>query len=265
MSIVDEEPTHRINRKGSRVDVSPPARQWLLPLLTSSVGSKILTALTGIVLTGFVIGHLIGNLKLFWGPESINSYAQFLKSTGPLLWIARLGLLAALVLHMTLAIRLKRRAVAARPVAYRNPATVQATIASRTMIWTGIVIFVFLIIHLAHFTFGIFGMADGVKYLDLKDDKGRHDVYRMVVAGFSVPAYALIYLLAQVALFLHLRHGVASVFQTLSLNGTSCRTFLNQLAIVVAAFVTVGNSLIVFAVWGGLVTDTHSLFWEASK
>ena len=125
------------------------------------------------------------------------------------------------MLHLVLAIRLKLRSVAARPVAYQFPGNVQATIASRTMIWTGIVVGLFTLFHLAHFTFGwVHGaeVAPGkvVNYLELKDDKGRHDVYRWWSPG-SHPMLVVLYVLAQVALFVHLLHGIQSSFQTLGL------------------------------------------------
>src|SRR5438045_3079879 len=127
-------------------------------LLDSSVGAKVLVALTGLGLVGFVIVHMVGNLKLLpGGPESrdaINGYAYFLKhDLGAWLWVFRAGLLGIFVLHLALAIRLKARSAAARPVGYAYPRTAQATLASRTMIWTGVVILLFVLFHLAHYTF----------------------------------------------------------------------------------------------------------------
>ena len=157
------------------------AAPFLSALLDSSVGAKILVALTGLGLVSFVVFHMIGNLKVFQGPDAINAYAYFLKhSLGALIWIARAGLLAIFVLHLALAIRLTLRSRAARPIPYQFPGSVQATAASRTMIWTGVVVGLFILYHLAHFTFG---WLHGVN-LSTLDDKGRADGYAMVIAGF---------------------------------------------------------------------------------
>ena len=139
-----------------------------------------------------------------------------------LLWIARSGLLVLFVLHIVLAVRLKLRSVAARPVAYQYRRDVRSTTAGRTMIWTGIIIGLFTLFHLAHFTFGWVKEVETPSgefrnYLELTDEKGRHDVYAMVVAGFTEPWLAVLYIVAQLALFVHLMHGVQSSFQTLGL------------------------------------------------
>src|SRR5262249_46708832 len=234
------------------------AGQLLQAVLDSSVGAKVLVALTGLGLVTFVIAHMIGNLKLFQGPDAINAYAYFLKhDLGSLLWVARAGLLAIFVLHLALAIRLKLRSVAARPVPYQYPGTVQATLASRTMIWTGIVIGLFVLFHLAHYTFGWVKTADtptGSKnYLELTDAKGRHNVYEMTVAGFKNPAIAVFYLICQVVLFVHLRHGIPSTFQTLGLKNARFRGPIDVLGLVIALTILVGNCAIVLAVLFGYV------------
>jgi len=251
------------------------ARGFLSALLDSSVGAKILVALTGLGLVGFVVVHLVGNLKIFQGPEAINHYAHFLKhDLGLVLWLFRAGLLFVFVLHLALAIRLKLRSAAARPVGYAYPATIQAGVASRTMVWTGI------IIHLAHYTFGwvkpsVFDVpvlaADPaaplglrtvppgtpVPYLQLRDILGQHDVYSMTVAGFRNPVISVLYLVAQVILFVHLRHGIPSTFQTLGLKNVRFRGPIDVLGLLVALFVLAGNGAIVLAVWLGYVRPIH--------
>ena len=171
-------------------------------LVDSSVGAKILVALSGLGLTVYVVFHMIGNLKVFQGRDAINGYAYFLKhDLGMLLWIARGGLLAIFVLHIVLAMRLKLRSVAARPVAYQSSRDVQATIASRTMIWTGIVVGLFTLFHLAHFTFGwVKGVetSPGVvrNYLELN---GREGAARRVLDGrgrVHEPWLAMLYVAA---------------------------------------------------------------------
>lgn len=231
----------------------PNAGAFARAALESSVGAKVLVALTGLGLVGFVIGHMVGNLKLFQGPDAINSYAYALKHEfGVLVWAARAGLLAIFVLHIGLAIRLKRRAVAARPVPYQYPGSVQSGVASRTMIWTGLVILLFVVLHLAHYTFGWISTVDtpeGPKnYLQLTDGKGRHNVYEMTVAGFKQPAIAIFYVVCQVVLFVHLRHGIPSTFQTLGLKNARFRGAIDALGLLVALTILVGNCSIVLAV-----------------
>lgn len=243
--------------------VVPPgasAAPFLRRVLDSSVGGKILIALTGLGLVAFVVVHMIGNLKLLEGPAAINQYAYMLKHDfGILIWIARAGLLGTFVLHLLLAIRLKRRSLAARPVPYHHANTVQATLTSRTMIWTGLVVLLFVVFHLAHFTFGWVSQVETphgpVNYLELRDpDQPKwHNVYEMTVAGFRNPAIAVIYLVCQVVLFLHLRHGIPSTFQTLGLKNTRFRGAINGLGLLIALFVLVGNCTIVLAVLLGYV------------
>jgi len=246
------------------VPTGPNAGQFFQAVLNSSVGSKVLVALTGLGLVGFLIAHMIGNLKLFQGPEAINHYAYFLKhDIGALLWIARAGLLGIFVLHLSLAIRLKLRSVAARPVPYQFPGSVQAGVASRTMIWTGIIILLFTLFHLAHFTFGYVsgvsvtnistGEVEYRNYLELKDAKGRHNVYEMMVAGFKQPVLALLYIACQVVLFFHLRHGIPSTFQTLGLKNARFRGAIDVLGLAIALTILIGNCAIVLAVLFGNV------------
>jgi succinate dehydrogenase / fumarate reductase cytochrome b subunit len=242
------------------------AGEFVSALVDSSVGAKVLVALTGLGLVGFVVVHMVGNLKLLPGGaesrEAINSYAYFLKhELGAWLWVARAGLLGLFVLHLALAIRLKARSAAARPVGYAYPRTAQATVASRTMIWTGVVILLFVLFHLAHYTFGWVKQADtpagAMNYLDLKDPKGRHDVYEMTVAGFRNPVISVFYLVCQVVLFVHLRHGIPSTFQTLGLKNARFRGPIDVLGLVVALTILAGNVAIVLAVWFGYVPPLH--------
>ena len=245
---------------------SEPARgavPFLRAFFDSSVGAKITVALSGLGLVTFSIFHMIGNLKVFSGPDAINAYASFLKhDLGLLIWIARAGLLGIFVLHLTLAIRLALRSKAARPVPYAHPGSVQATVSSRTMIWSGAVVGLFILFHLAHYTFAlVHGAEDAtgqfVNYLDLKDHKGRHDVYRMLVAGFTTPWLAVLYIVAQVVLFVHLLHGVQSSFQTLGLKNGRFRPVIRVLGFAVAATVLLGNLAIVIGVWAGLAPPLY--------
>jgi succinate dehydrogenase / fumarate reductase cytochrome b subunit len=128
---------------------------WLLDFWRSSIGGKVTMAITGVLLFGFVVVHLLGNLLLLSGPDAINAYAKWLFDKGVLLWLARLGLLAVFVLHVVTGIRLARANKQARPVAYSKQSTVQATFASRSMVLTGLTMLVFVVYHLLHFTFGV--------------------------------------------------------------------------------------------------------------
>src|SRR5262245_33826735 len=187
---------------------------WLKPFATTSVGMKATTAVTGFLLTGFVIVHLIGNLQVlpvFGGRDGINSYAESIKKLGPLLWVARGGLLTLFAVHIYMALTLAGRAQAARPVRYQYPGTIQASVASVTMPWTGLAVLAFGIFHLAHFTFGwvtttratdpVSSAIIDANYLSLVDPAGRHDVYSMVVAGFRNPVIAIIYIIAMGVLY----------------------------------------------------------------
>ena len=162
------------------------------------------------------------------------------------------------MLHIALAVRLKLRSVAARPVVYHFHRYAQATFASRTMIWTGIVVGLFTLFHLAHFTFG---WVNGVEvepgkvvpYLELRDTKDplKQDVYSMVVAAFTTPWLAILYLAAQIALFIHLMHGVQSAFQTLGLKNRRFARAIWWFGFLIALTVLAGNVLIVVGVWAG--------------
>ena len=236
---------------------------FLWAFFDSSVGAKVTVALTGLGLVGFTIFHMIGNLKVFSGPDSINAYASFLKhDLGLLIWLFRGGLLAIFVLHLALAIRLTLRSKKARPVPYAYPGSVQATVSSRTMIWSGAVVGLFVLFHLAHFTFAWVhgtevrnpsapGGWEWKNYLELKDAKGRHDVYSMVVAGFTTPWLSVLYIVAQVVLFVHLLHGVQSAFQTLGLKNSRFASAIRLLGFTVATVILVGNVAIVVGVWAG--------------
>jgi succinate dehydrogenase / fumarate reductase cytochrome b subunit len=252
--------TSAINPKGPLLTRGATALGWADTYLTSTVGQKIVIGLTGTGLVLFVVAHMIGNLKLFGGPESINAYAYFLKhDIGVLLWIARGGLLATFALHIYLALRLKVKAVAARPVEYAVRRYAQANPAAATMVWTGIVVGAFTLFHLAHYTFGWVHdveFANGMRmnYLDLRDDYDRPDVYNMMISGFSTWWIAVIYLLAQVLLFVHLTHGIPSAFQTLGLKSRRFAQAIQAFGLATAVVILVGNCAIVLAVWVGYLT-----------
>jgi succinate dehydrogenase / fumarate reductase cytochrome b subunit len=187
----------------------------------SSIGKKIIVALTGAALVLFLLGHLTGNLLIFRGPEAINNYAHGLHQLGGLLWVARIGLLVAVGLHILSTIHLRLQNQAARADSYRVEATMRASRASTTMIWSGVTVLAFVIYHLMHFTWGTLN-----NYKDPSGPyglgEGKMNVYQMMIDGFKVVPNTLFYLVAIGLLCFHLSHGVSSMFQTLGL--TTART-----------------------------------------
>ena len=180
----------------------------------SSLGQKYLMAVTGLIGYGFVIGHILGNLLIFAGPDALNSYAAALREL-PFggLWIARVVLLSAVIGHVVLAIKLAKQNRKARPSRYAVDASFQATKASMSMLLSGLLILAYIFYHLAHFTWRVVAYAG-----PYTDALGRDDVYRMVVESFQQPVIALTYIIAMVLVGLHLRHGSHSMFQSLGIN-----------------------------------------------
>lgn len=250
--------TDKRDYRGNTLPGGRGLRDWLAPYLRSCVGLKFIVALTGAGLVAFVIAHLLGNLSVFRGREALNDYAHFLKSNPSLLWSARLGLLAIFVIHIAVSVRLRLRAQRARPIPYAHEQTIQASLASRTMIWTGVAILAFVIFHIAHYTLGLIQTVDvngvATNLLDLRDPvSGHHDVYAMTWYGFHSPILSILYIVAQLFLIMHLSHGVSSMFQTLGLNTPRIAPALRIFGWAVALFVGLGNILIVLAVWLSLI------------
>jgi succinate dehydrogenase / fumarate reductase cytochrome b subunit len=186
-------------------------------LFTSSIGRKFLMALTGLVLFGFVTGHLAGNLQIFLPPVKINAYAHFLESLGEFLWIIRFLLLACLIVHVWIAIQLTLENRAARPEAYAVEHINRATLASRVMGRTGLVVLAFVIYHLLDFTLRVQHPEWGAHTFRLPDGTMVRDVYAMMVQGFSRVGVSLFYVIAVGLLSYHLSHGIVSMVQTLGL------------------------------------------------
>lgn len=220
--------------------------------LGSSIGTKVVMGVTGLLLVGFVLIHMLGNLQIFLGPDTLNHYGELLRTLPELLWAARLVLLAAVVLHIASALRLTAENRAARPERYAKSATVQVGIAPRTLILSGLVIAAFVVYHLLHFTF----LVTHPEFAHLVDAKGRHDVYAMVVAGFSDPGISAFYALANVLLAMHLSHGVGSLFQTLGLATPRWRPRLDRLGAALAWIILIGNVSIPAAVLLKLLPGT---------
>lgn len=231
----------------------PPIIQSLCRFYQSSIGKKIIVAVTGAAMILFLIGHMLGNLLVFAGPETLNAYAKKLEDLGPLLLLARLGLLVAVVLHVVATIQLTLASRAARPDRYRMRATREASRSSRTMLWSGLTIFAFLIYHLMHFTWGVANDYQNPENKRYFLPSGEHNVYNMVIDGFNWAPASLFYIAAMALLFMHLSHGFASVFQTLGLMTPKSRPAVELAGKGVAIALFAGNSLMPLAVLGGFL------------
>ena len=213
-------------------------------LFRSTLGKKYLMAVSGLALLLFVVGHMLGNLQIFLGQEALNAYGAFLKSKAALLWSARIGLIGLVLIHLWSAITLNAKNNDARPVRYRVNRAVGATYASRTMVWSGIIVLAFIIYHLLHFTLGVTDPS----FLELKDEAGRHDIYAMVVQGFNHPLVSAFYIIAMALLCLHLSHGASSLFQSLGFRSGPQKRWADRLALLLAWGIFAGNSSIPIAI-----------------
>lgn len=220
---------------------------------SSSIGKKLVVAITGIVLVLFLAGHLIGNLVVFLGPEPFNEYAYFLHHMlhGAGIWVFRVVMLAMITAHIVATISLTRQNRAARQ-AYEYKATLQASKSSRTMILSGLTILAFIVYHLLHFTVRA-GNAynDPSLYSFMLDGKEVHNAWKMVIDGFSVWYVVLFYVIAMTLLCSHLMHGVGSIFQTLGLRSKKSEGLIKQVSIGYALFIWLGFISIPLAILFG--------------
>ncbi len=210
----------------------------------STIGRKVIMAVTGAILFGFVLVHMVGNLQVYLGPEAINHYGVFLREFlhGAGIWIARAVLLAAVVLHIWSATSLTLTSRRARPEGYRLEKWKESTYASRTMRWGGVILLLFIVYHLLHFTTGTVHQS----FIE-------GDVYHNFVAGFKVVPVSLFYIFAMLALGLHLRHGVWSMFQTLGVSHPRYIRLAHIAAWIFAAIIVIGNISFPLAVLAGIV------------
>jgi succinate dehydrogenase / fumarate reductase, cytochrome b subunit len=235
-------------RKLRRVWSSNPA----VVLWGTMVGKKVVMAVTGLVLVGFVIAHMLGNIKIFLGAEAIDAYAVFLRTMGEplfpysmLLWVVRIVLLVCVALHITAAVQLTRMNWVARPQGYDTKRSIATTYAARTIRWSGVILALFIIYHLLHLTAGAVGFRPGVfQHLSVSHN---------VVAGFSVWYVALFYIVAMACLCLHLDHGIWSMLQTLGWNNARTTRALQALSRGLALVVFAGFISVPVAVLAGWV------------
>ncbi len=218
----------------------------------SSLGKKYIMAGTGVCLLLFVLGHMVGNLQVFEGPDAINAYAHFLQSNRHVLWTVRSILLVIVGLHILSAIKLSLENKAARPIAYQQQELVAASYASRTMLMSGLIIAAFVVYHLLHYTAQVRAInLTGQQFTQFVDAHGHHDVFKMMVVGFSQPVVSAFYIFAILLLCLHLRHGIASMAQSLGVTRAGNRGFFEGLAWTLATIFFLGYSSIPIAILCG--------------
>jgi len=222
----------------------------LVALWNSVIGKKVVMAVTGGVLILFVIGHMVGNLKIFSGPEEINAYSRFLREVGwpelgygQLLWIVRSVLIVSVILHIVAASQLTRMNWQARPVGYESRKNVETSWGAVTMRWGGLLLAVFIVFHLFHFTGGMVGFQPG-QFEHLM-------VYQNVVAGFQIWPISLFYIIAMGALCLHLDHGVWSMLQTLGWVNLDNTKSIRAVSRVVALIIFLGFISVPISVLAG--------------
>ncbi len=222
----------------------------------SSIGKKIIVAVTGILLVLFLIGHMLGNLQIFLPPDWINDYAYKLQSF-PLLWLIRLGLLAIIALHIYTTILLVKENRMARPDLYDDKKSTRSTFASRTMAISGMLVVAFVVFHILHFTTkSLYPYAN--KTTIEKADYPVQDVYAMMVEGFSKPLVSIIYIFSVGLISLHVSHGSRSVFQTMGLNSSKFDPLISWGSRGVALLLFLGFASVPFAVLTGVVTKETS-------
>ena len=231
--------------------------------LKSTLGLKVIMALTGIVLVGFVVVHMIGNLQIFIpykgdsGGSAIDHYGAMLQGSKEVVWAARMVLLGSVVGHIASAVALRNRSHRARPKGYKLQKWFSDSYAVRTMRWGGVILLLFIIYHLLHFTVGmdnetLFSKVQHCEAAKLGTGLTCH-VRANVIAGFSKPFISIFYVVAQVALGLHLTHGVWSLFRTLGVTSESWNEKSKMLAITIGFAVTVGNCAIPLSVLMGII------------
>ncbi len=220
----------------------------------TTIGKKVIMAITGLIWVGYLVMHMYGNLKVFSGPEHFNEYAVGLRTLGApvfgyshLLLVARLVFVGSILLHIWAAVTLTKLNKESRPVNYAQKKRLSANAANLTMIYGGVAIIIFIIYHLMHFTLGVPGVHPSFE---------GHEAYHNVVAGFRSYAFipAIIYLLALVPLAFHLYHGTWSMFQTMGLNNKTYSHMLKILALILAIVIPIGFATVPVAVMIGLLS-----------
>lgn len=214
----------------------------------SSVGQKLVMAVTGVGLFAFVLQHMAGHLIMFGGQEAYNTYAENMQNMS-IKWPARGALLAAVLLHIWAAITLTAKNRAARPERYAANKNFGASLSSRVMILTGVVLLAFIVYHLLHFTIGVTHPGD----FALTDAQGRHDVYTAMVRSFRDPILFVLYIVSMALLCSHLSHGVAAFFRSLGLMDGRWRKLEERFAVGSAWLVFLGFAAVPVAIMAGVI------------
>jgi succinate dehydrogenase / fumarate reductase cytochrome b subunit len=211
---------------------------WVTRALSTSVGKKLLMAISGFMFLGFLAGHLVGNLTIYWGKDAFLSYAKHLHDLGPLLVFFELGLLVLAVIHIGTAVVLFFQNQAARPVRYQVDKSGGGgrTLSSRTMPYTGILILAFIVVHLLNFSHHIV-------------DQSKQNIFQIVTAKFSQPGWIILYIVAVILVALHVRHGLWSAFQTIGANHPKYMPAVAKLSVLFAVIVGVGFGLLPIVFW----------------
>jgi succinate dehydrogenase / fumarate reductase cytochrome b subunit len=217
-----------------------------MQLFSSTVGRKILMAVTGILMVLFVVVHMLGNSTIFFG--GLNAYAEHLHALPPLVWIFRLAMLTFLVVHVIYGIQLTMENSTANPKGYAVKRQIKANFSSENMIWTGVLLLVFIGYHILHFTLRVTP--------DVSAFAGQipGDVFAMVVNSFSHAVIALIYVAAMIVLFLHLKHGIQSFFQTMGWNNERTLPVIAKAGVVIAVIFLLGYSSIPLSILTGILS-----------
>lgn len=242
----------------SASQASAPPFDRLVKALTSTLSLKIVMAVTGLLGAGFVLFHMIGHLGIFLGRDAYNEYAAFLQSLGAAKWAARAGLLGVLVAHVGTAVILVQRNQRARPQRYAGLQQRKTSIAAMYMAELGIVLLLFIVYHICHFTLGwVHADFGGVDYYALQqtteDGVVRHDVYAHYVASFRRPEVAITYILASIALAAHLAHGATSMFKTVGLAIGRWKVPFEVIGPAFGVIVGLGFISTPLAIWAGFI------------
>jgi succinate dehydrogenase / fumarate reductase cytochrome b subunit len=225
---------------------------YLGRFLRSNIGLKVLMAITGVCMFGYLIGHVSGNMLIFKGEKAINDYSAFLHNAKALLWGTRILLLVSVVVHIWATIRFLGLRNEARPIAYGMKVPHGTTWAARTMYWSGPVIALFIIYHILHLTTGT--AHPHFNEFKVDDKVVGVNVYKNLVEGFQRPLASLIYIAAMLAIALHLSHGVWSMLQTIGVNRPNWEPALRCAAVILAVVICGGFIAVPAAVLFGFVS-----------
>ncbi len=228
---------------------------WLSRFLKSNMGLKVIMALSGFMLVGFVVMHMLGNLQIFLGADALNHYGEVLQGNKEVLWILRIGLIAAVLAHIYSATVLTLRSKAARPVGYKMHKRVSDSYSARTMRWGGVIVLVFIVFHLMHLTLGVSSVQPEFQHCSDATGDFTCYVYENVVAGFEGKwGIVAFYVVAQIAVAMHLTHGVWSMCRSLGMNSPRSDALARKAALTIGTVVGFFNCFIPIAVAAGLVS-----------